>query len=157
MPKSQQSGFDPSILRHSEIWGAADEAVLNKVHKMILVPKVVFSWSSWTVLDKYVKTANEGFFLAKIASRSVKAWLCALLGWAKSPEIISVADPWHFRVEPDPDPRIHALTNGSGPDPGSGSCYFRHWPSRCQQKTNFLTQFFLFNTFWRYINIILQS
>ncbi len=27
------------------------------------------------------------------------------------------------------------------PDPGSGSCYFRHWP-RCQQKTNFLTQFF---------------
>ena len=32
------------------------------------------------------------------------------------------------------------LTNGSGF--GSGSCYFRHWPSRCQQKTNFLTQFF---------------
>ena len=28
------------------------------------------------------------------------------------------------------------------PDPGSGSCYFRHWPPRCQQKTNFLTQFF---------------
>ncbi len=23
-----------------------------------------------------------------------------------------------------------------------GSCYFRHWPSRCQQKTYFLTQFF---------------
>ncbi len=26
---------------------------------------------------------------------------------------------------------------------GSGSCYFRHCPTRCQQKTNFLTQFFL--------------
>ncbi len=26
-------GFDPSILRHSEIWGKADEEVLNKVHK----------------------------------------------------------------------------------------------------------------------------
>ncbi len=25
-------GFNPSILRHSEIWGAADEAVLNNVH-----------------------------------------------------------------------------------------------------------------------------
>ncbi len=25
---------------------------------------------------------------------------------------------------------------------GSGSCYFRHWPSRCKQKTKFLTQFF---------------
>jgi hypothetical protein len=26
--------FDPSILRHSGIWGAADEAVLNKVRKI---------------------------------------------------------------------------------------------------------------------------
>ncbi len=26
-------GFDPSILRHSGIWGAADEAVLNFLHK----------------------------------------------------------------------------------------------------------------------------
>jgi hypothetical protein len=26
-------GFDPSTLRHSGIWGAADEAVLNIVHK----------------------------------------------------------------------------------------------------------------------------
>ncbi len=25
-------GFDPSILRHSGIWGAGDEAVLNNVH-----------------------------------------------------------------------------------------------------------------------------
>jgi hypothetical protein len=31
MPKAQQSGFDPSILRHSGIWRAADETVLNKV------------------------------------------------------------------------------------------------------------------------------
>ncbi len=38
------------------------------------------------------------------------------------------------------------LTNGSGFGSGSGSCYFRHWPSRCQQKTNFLTQFFLLIT-----------
>jgi hypothetical protein len=26
------AGFDPSLLRHSVIWGAADEAVLNNVH-----------------------------------------------------------------------------------------------------------------------------
>jgi hypothetical protein len=32
------------------------------------------------------------------------------------------------------------LTNGFGS--GSWSCYIRHWHSRCQQKTNFLTQFF---------------
>ncbi len=42
------------------------------------------------------------------------------------------------------------------PDPGSGSCYFRYWPSRCQQKTNFLTQFFLLITFWSYIYTIFQ-
>ncbi len=40
------------------------------------------------------------------------------------------------------------LTNGSGY--GSGSYYFLHWPSRCQQKTNFLTQFFMLITFWSY-------
>ncbi len=28
-------GFDPSVLRHSGIWGAADEVVLNIVHKKI--------------------------------------------------------------------------------------------------------------------------
>ncbi len=44
------------------------------------------------------------------------------------------------------------LTNGSGF--GSRSCYFRQWPSRRQQKTNFLTKFFLHITFWRYIYIM---
>jgi hypothetical protein len=37
------------------------------------------------------------------------------------------------------------LTNGS--ESGSGSCYFRHWPSRCQQKTNFLIFFCCFLLF----------
>jgi hypothetical protein len=49
----------------------------------------------------------------------------------------------------DPDPISH-------PDPGSGSCYIRHWPSRCQQKTNFWTQFFLLITFLSYIYIIFR-
>jgi len=46
------------------------------------------------------------------------------------------------------------LTNGSGSGSvcGSGSSYFHHWPSRCQQKTNFfVTKGFLLITFWRYI------
>ncbi len=42
------------------------------------------------------------------------------------------------------------------PDPGSGSCYFRHRPSRCQQKTNF-RKVFLLITFWRHIYIIFQK
>ncbi len=44
------------------------------------------------------------------------------------------------------------LTNGSG----SGSCYFRHRPSRCQQKTNCLPKFFLLITFWSSSYIIFQ-
>ncbi len=44
------------------------------------------------------------------------------------------------------------LTNGSG----SGSCYFRHWPSRGQQKTN-KKKVFLHITFWRYIYIIFKD
>jgi hypothetical protein len=32
------SGFDPSILRHSGIWGAADEAVVNNVYRKKIPP-----------------------------------------------------------------------------------------------------------------------
>jgi hypothetical protein len=35
-------GFDPSILWHSGIWGAADEAVLNIVHKQKKSQKILF-------------------------------------------------------------------------------------------------------------------
>jgi len=44
------------------------------------------------------------------------------------------------------------LTDGSG----SGSYYFRQRSSRCQQNTNFLTQFFLLITFCRYIYFLFQ-
>ncbi len=62
-----------------------------------------------------------------------------------------------FGGDPDPgsgsaDPCLWLMD----PDPGSGSCHFRYWPSRCQLKTNFLTQFFLLFTFWSYIYIIFQ-
>ncbi len=43
------------------------------------------------------------------------------------------ADPCLWLMDPDPD---H----------GSGSCYFHQWPSRCQQKNNFLKLFFNFDT-----------
>ncbi len=33
MRSSSSPGFNPSILRHSGSWGAADDAVLNKVHE----------------------------------------------------------------------------------------------------------------------------
>ncbi len=40
-------GFDPSILRHSGIWGAADEAVLNIVHKKTKkIPPWIFRYGT---------------------------------------------------------------------------------------------------------------
>ncbi len=39
------------------------------------------------------------------------------------------------------------------PDPGSGSCYFHHWPSICQQYTYFDHKFFLHISFSRYFYI----
>ncbi len=57
------------------------------------------------------------------------------------------ADLCLWLMDPDPD---------TDPHPGSGACYFRHWPSRCQQKTNFFTHFFLLITFWSYSYIIFQ-
>ncbi len=67
---------------------------------------------------------------------------------------ISVADPWHFGVDPD---RSMHLTNvsGCGYGSGCGSFYFHHWPSRCQQTTN-KKKVFLHITFWRYFYIIFQ-
>ncbi len=45
MSKSQQnSGLNPSIFRHSGIWGAAKETVLNKVYKKPKNPPVEYIW-----------------------------------------------------------------------------------------------------------------
>ncbi len=58
----------------------------------------------------------------------------------------SVADPWHCGVV-----RIRTWIHGFMPlTNGSGSCYFRHRPARCQQKNSFFILFFLLITFWRY-------
>ncbi len=57
-----------------------------------------------------------------------------------------------FWFDPDPIRGPMPLTNGSGSGSGfeSGSCYFRHWPSWSQQKTNSLKDFQLIS-FQRYI------
>jgi hypothetical protein len=52
--------------------------------------------------------------------------------------VSSVADPRNFGMDPDLDPRIHTLTNGSG----YGSCYFRQRPSR-RPKKSFFAYYFL--------------
>ncbi len=50
------------------------------------------------------------------------------------------------------------LTNksGSGSVCGSGSCYFRHWPSQDANKKQIFKKVFLLITFWRYMYIIFK-
>ncbi len=69
----------------------------------------------------------------------------------------SVADPWHFGVDPYPDPRIHASDEWiririRDPDPA----IFVIDLQDASKKQIFLTQLFLLFTFWRYIYIIFQ-
>ncbi len=85
MPLSHCPGFDPSILRHSGIWGAADEAVLNIVHKKKNPKNPLLEVSGAQGLTPPVLFLPTSFLYSKI-----------------------IADPWHFGVDPDPDPRIHA-------------------------------------------------
>jgi hypothetical protein len=69
---------------------------------------------------------------------------------------------WHFGVDPDPDldPRIHPLTNGSGSgiqDPGSVSCNFFVIDLQDANKKLISYKVFMLITFWRYIYIIYKD
>ncbi len=62
MPKLQQSwpGFEPSILRHSGIWGVADDAVLKLAHTKYYVPLFKKKiGSSWWLQEKWSKKEKE--------------------------------------------------------------------------------------------------
>ncbi len=91
-----------------------------------------FTLNIFTSLDPTESGSNPDFYPQHQSSGSMTFW-----GGSGS----GSSDPCFWLMDP-----------GSDPDPGSGSCYFRHWPSTCQQKTYFLTHFFLLITFWRYIS-----
>ncbi len=98
--------------------------------------------SSKNVVQEFHLCRSKTNFETKKRPREKRNQCCgSMTFWGGS----GSADPCLWLMDPDPDP-------GSG----SGSCYFRHWPARCQQKTNFLTQFFLLITFRSYIYIIFQ-
>ncbi len=66
--------------------------------------------------------------------------------------IASVADPWHFGVDPDPDPRILAFGWWIQiPDPAIFAIDIED-----AKKKQFFIIFFLLITFWMYIYIIFQ-
>ncbi len=54
-------GFDPSIRRHSGIWGAADEAVLNIVRKKKKSPPNYYSMYFFPE-GRQIQTKNRGIF-----------------------------------------------------------------------------------------------
>ncbi len=113
-------GFDPSIRRHSGIWGAADEAVLNIVRTKKRKKKYKNKRKRHRMKCVYKATKPIG------ASRiSLVLRIHDILVWIWIQIQIRESMP---------------LTNGSG------SCFFHHWPSRRQQKTN-LKKGFLHITF----------
>ncbi len=117
--------FDPGILRHSGIWGAADEAVLNTVRrekKSKKIPSVVnYScvFSSGVCArqeqgrgQQLLQPRNSGpgppslprpHLLQLPLSRLIQVPYGTLHTFVL---IFSVVDPWHFVT--DPDPRICA-------------------------------------------------
>jgi hypothetical protein len=57
-------GLDPSFLRHSGIWGAADEVVLNIVHKKRKNPNnppIFILWFAFKTLSKKAVMPKDGF------------------------------------------------------------------------------------------------
>ncbi len=87
-------GFNPSILRHGGIWGAADEAVLSTVHKKPKNPPV-----------RCICRIEEMFY----------DWLWA--GAEMILQMVSSDNKYGFRIR---DPRS-GIRKKPIPDPGSGS------------------------------------
>ncbi len=56
-------GFDPSILRLCGIWGATDEAVLNKVQKKEKNPISPLLYLHWRSFDSYYFLLNDWYSL----------------------------------------------------------------------------------------------
>ncbi len=71
------SGFDPSILRHSGIWGAADEAVLNNVRplkeKAKNIPFHYYTYNEWVLAARTRPCAARTRLIGLIATPNGRA------------------------------------------------------------------------------------
>jgi hypothetical protein len=80
-------GFDSSILRHSGIWGAAEEAGLNKVHKKFKnLKKSPFRILSDNAVMTYVQVYEYVigwlfYVILRPAAKFVNFILCILSAW----------------------------------------------------------------------------
>ncbi len=107
----------------------------------ILTPKKAKKWFLSAI--KYDPDPDADFLPSRIPDPWVKkapnpgsgsATLCgSMTFWCGS----GSADPCLRLMDPDPDIFVINLSEGTFLSlSGSGSCYFHHWPSRCQPKTN---------------------
>ncbi len=60
------------------------------------------------ISQKYDKSPSILIFIKKKHEFSMKGYIYSQWKGTRICVSISVADPWHFGVDPDPDPRIHA-------------------------------------------------
>ncbi len=78
--------------------------------------------------------------------RGTTMYLCAGLMWAQPTTVLtlqsSVADPWHFGVDPDPDPRMHAWLVDPDPDTDLDPAIFVIDLQDASKKLIFLHNFF---------------
>jgi hypothetical protein len=79
-------GFDPSILRRSVIRGAADEAVLNTVHRRKKNQENLpgnFGWNPCTALCRYLVIESKSFPIlkGKVASSIVDKYRTTFHTW----------------------------------------------------------------------------
>ncbi len=106
--------------------------------------KLEFSWARGGGLPKLKSGILDGVYGRKIRSWIIHIHSCILNNLPAGLRIPDILVQIQLRIRGS-----MPLTNGS--EFGSGSCYFRHWPSRRQQKL-----FFFSSSFWRYIHIICQ-
>ncbi len=149
-------------------------------HQAKIVRKTLISTVLWLLHD-FISWKNDVNVPSKVISKNI---FCLLLEdpWQKEQHpLYGSADPDPYQNGTDPQHWLHVsnfdllppmlrihdillwiriwirgsmpLANGSG----CGPCYFRHWPSRCQQKTIFCFKVFLLIAFWRHIYTIFQK
>ncbi len=107
-----------------------DDFIMQKVYLLRLMPVCV---NLILLSCLFLKTVRVLYFGLELTMMSFKSQIH--LVWQSLGPVFRICDIFVWI-------RIRSrgsipLTNGFG----FGSCYFRHWPSRCQQKTNFLKKF----------------
>jgi hypothetical protein len=122
-PRVQPAGGGPQRQAH-RLGHLSQVSLLRMWHLCLFARTSTFDMSCSTV--PLYRTGNRGLFPLCFHESLHRMYQCcgSMTSWGGS----GYADPCLWLMDPDP---------------GSGSCYSRHWPSRCQQKINLKKKFCL--------------